>query len=94
MATPNYKGAPAPANSGWFSGISSLFTGQAPAYAGQGQVTQSAGFFGSAAPAYKTAPTAAAPASTADAVGGCDEPERITVLIPRELIDPDSQTEQ
>jgi hypothetical protein len=94
MATPNYKGAPVPANSGWLSGLGSLFSGQAPAYAGQVQMTQSAGFFGSAAPAYKTAPTAAASATTADAAGGCDEPERITVLIPRELIDPDTQTEQ
>lgn len=93
MATPNYKGAPVPANSGWLSGLGSLFAGQAPAYAGQGQVTQSAGFFGSGAPAYKSAPTAAASA-TADTAGGCDEPERITVLIPRELIDPSSQTEQ
>lgn len=56
-------------------------------------MTQNAGFLGSAAPAYNTAPSIAADPATAQATAdGCEEPERITVLIPRELLDPNGQT--
>lgn len=97
MASPIYKGAPSPAaHSGWLNGVTSWFTGSTPAYAGQGlSVRGSSGYFGAAMPAYKPAPMRTDGAMNApDAEPGSecpDEPERITVLIPRELIEPQQQ---
>ena len=91
MAAPIYKGAGQPtAAGGWLSGFASWFGGPAPAYAGKDQAAQgSTGFLGGATPAYKLAPSADGdPASTGANAEVCREPERITVLIPRELIDP------
>ena len=92
MANPIYKGAGQPtAAGGWLSGFSSWFGGPAPAYVGKGQAAQgSTGFLGGATPAYKLAPssTDGDPGSTGANAEVCREPERITVLIPRELIDP------
>ena len=92
MAAPIYKGAGQPtAAGGWLSGFASWFGGPAPAYVGKGQAAQgSTGFLGGATPAYKLAPssTDGDPASTGANAEVCREPERITVLIPRELIDP------
>ena len=97
MATPIYKGSAQPnANGGWLTGLGSWFAGSAPAYAGRGQYAPaSSGYFGGATPAYKPAPSAvdgavyAPDAVAAEAVTECPaEPERITVLIPRELIEP------
>ena len=92
MTAPIYQGAGQPtAAGGWLSGFASWFGGPAPAYVGKGQAAQgSTGFFGGATPAYKPAPTSAdgsafGPSATAEA---CQEPERITVLIPRELLEP------
>lgn len=96
MATPIYKGKPAAANSGWLDGVGTWVSGSTPAYAGQSQYTRPpSGFFGSVTPAYKPAPpridgaVSAPDTMTAEADSECpDEPERITVLIPRELIEP------
>jgi hypothetical protein len=92
MATPVYKGAGQPtAAGGWLSGLTSWFGGPAPAYVGKGQAAQgSTGYLGGATPAYKPAPaptdgTSTTPSATTEE---CREPERITVLIPRELIEP------
>ena len=97
MATPIYKGTGQPAaTGGWLSGLGSWFGGPAPAYVSKGQ---SSGYLGGATPAYKPAPasTAGNAATTSanadddsddDDDGECREPERITVLIPRELIEP------
>jgi hypothetical protein len=73
MATPIYKGAVQPAaNSGWLSGIGSWFGASAPAYG---------------VPAVKPAVVAATPTPTvAPAVAGTCEPDRITLVIPRDLI--------
>lgn len=98
MANPIYKGATQlNANRGWLNGLSSWFTGSVPAYAGQGQSTRGSGYFGGATPAYKPAPARtdgavyAPGAESVQASSECpDEPERITVLIPRELIEPQS----
>lgn len=100
MSTPIYKGKAQPAaDSGWLAGLGSWFGGPAPAYAGRGQATQaSSGYLGGSTPAYKPAPSPDGAVSAPDAVTtsalapddtGCPaEPERITVLIPRELIEP------
>ena len=92
MATPIYKGTGQPSTAGgWLSGLGSWFGGPAPAYVGRGQAGQgSTGYLGGGTPAYKPAPTStdgnsATSSATADE---CQEPERITVLIPRELIEP------
>jgi hypothetical protein len=81
MATPIYKGAGQPtANSGWLSGLASWFGGGS-----------STGYLGGATPVYKPAPVAAVPSPTVsadDATACSNERERITVLIPCELIDP------
>ena len=88
MTTPNYKGkAQPPANSGWFGSLGSWFSGPKPAYtAAKGQ----SGYLGGMTPAYKPAPTivegAEAPGSM-ESDAECSGPERITVLIPRELIE-------
>ncbi len=74
MATPIYKGAVQPAaNSGWLSGMGSWFGASAPAYA-------------------VPAPKPVAAVTTPTPIGGagarrraCD-PDRITLVIPRELI--------
>ena len=95
MATPIYKAHPGAANSGWLNGLGTWVTGSTPAYAGQGQYARpSSGFFGGATPAYKPAPAridgavSAPDTMTAQAGSECsEEPERITVLIPRELIE-------
>ena len=92
MATPIYKGTGQPATAGgWLSGLASWFGGPGPAYVGNGQAAQgSTGFLGGATPAYKLAPsfTDGDPATSSATADACREPERITVLIPRELIDP------
>ena len=89
MATPVYQGAGQPtAVGGWLSGLTSWFSGPAPAYVGKGQVAQgSTGYLGGATPAYKPAPTDAT-SSTPTMADVCREPERITVLIPREAFEP------
>lgn len=79
MATPNYKGTsqPVASSGGWLSGMGSWFGASAPAYA--------------PAPAAKstaTVPTASnvTTGATSD-VGVVCEPDRITLVIPRSLID-------
>jgi hypothetical protein len=88
MATPNYPGTAQPAPSGgWLSGLGSWFGGPAPVYAGAGQsASSSSGYLGGATPAYKPAPSQGGTA-TASGTPSC-EPERITLMIPRELIEP------
>ena len=92
MASPVYKGSNQPtASSGWLAGLASWFGGSAPVYAGVGQSTQgSSGFLGGATPAYKPAPAFGdGTQSVAGSAAVCPvEPERITVLIPRDLIGP------
>ena len=92
MATPVYKGAAQPtANCGWLSGLGSWFGGSPPAYAGRGQATQAgSGYLGGSAPADQqvTALTEGGTSTAAGSDAECQEPERITVLIPRELIEP------
>jgi hypothetical protein len=90
MTTPNYKGKAQPtANSGgWFGNLGSWFSGPKPAYtAAKGQ----SGYLGGMTPAYKPAPTNVDGANTPEAIEADAEcatgPERITVLIPRELIE-------
>ena len=85
MATPTYNGsAQPPANSGWLGGLGSWFGVQAPVYAGAGQpATASSGYFSGTTPAYKPAPSAQDAAASA-------QPDRITLVVPRELIDPQS----
>ena len=77
MATPNYKGTSQPAtSSGWLSGMGSWFGASAPPYA--------------SAPVKSAAPvpTASNPVTGMTSDGGvvC-EPDRITLVIPRSLID-------
>jgi hypothetical protein len=86
MATPNYKGNGQPVTAGGlFSGLGSLFGGSTPAYAGGGQPSQGVSVIGSATPAYKPAPS-----STDASPSICDDgnSEQITVVIPRELLTP------
>lgn len=89
MTTPNYKGKAQPtANSGWFGNLGSWFSGPKPAYtAAKGQ----SGYLGGMTPAYKPAPATVNGANAPEAVEADAEcstgPERITVLIPRELIE-------
>ena len=80
MATPTYSGNGQPtANSGWLGGLGSWFGVQAPAYAGAGQsATASSGYFSGTTPAYKQAPSSQSTASS--------QPERITLVVPRELV--------
>lgn len=91
MATPIYKGAQqsgAPAR----SGLGSWFGVGTPAYAGNGQPSSgSGGLFGSGAPAYVTQPSTPSTTQPADA---CAPTDQITVLIPRELLDPSSVPQQ
>src|SRR5688572_26479275 len=96
MASPIYKGvAQSNATGGWLTGLGSWFTGTPPAYAGKGRAPASSGYFGGAQPAYKPAPVRtdgavyAPDAEMAEASSECPaDAERITVLIPRELIEP------
>ena len=92
MATPIYKGAGQPVTAGgWLSGLGSWFGGPVPAYAGKGQCTQaSSGYLGGTTPVYKPAPSSTDGNTIASnaTVDECQEPERITVLIPRELLEP------
>ena len=83
MATPAYKGKGQPAaNSGWLSGFGSWFSVQAPVYAGAGQsVAGSSGYLGGSTPAYKPAPSV-----SPDDTGAAGD-ERITLVIPRELLE-------
>lgn len=84
MATPTYKGSGQPTvNGGWLGGLGSWFGVTAPAYAGVGQASAgSTGYFSGTTPTYKTSP---AP-STNDASSAA--PDRITLVVPRGLIDP------
>jgi hypothetical protein len=81
MATPTYNGSGQPTvNSGWLGGLGSWFGVQAPAYAGAGQIaTASSGYFSGTTPAYKQAP------SSQNAAPSCT-PDRITLVVPREVI--------
>lgn len=75
--TPIYKGLGQPtANSGWLSGVSRWFGGAAqPAYATK--------------PVAKPVTDQPPVAELVPSIDGCPiEPERITVLIPRELLGP------
>jgi hypothetical protein len=87
MATPTYNGSGQPAaNSGWLGGLGSWFGVATPAYAGAGQsVTGSTGYFSGTTPAYKSTST---PTPTPNAASAC--PERITLVVPRELLEPQS----
>ena len=75
MATPTYEGTGQPAaNSGWLSGVGSWLGASAPSYA--------------TAPPVKAAAVVATPTPTpATAVVTSCEPDRITLVIPRERID-------
>ena len=74
--TPAYKGTAQPtANGGWLSGLTSWFGVPTPQYAGSGQPTG-----GASSTPYKPAP--AAQSAT------CDDAERVTLVVPRELIEP------
>ena len=84
MANPIYKGTAQPVTAGLFGGLGSWFGVATPAYAGAGQSSSAtSSFFGSSTPAYKTAP---APAPAPE----CTEREQITIVIPRELVEPQS----
>ena len=88
MTTPNYKGKAQPtATSGWFGNLGSWFSGPKPAYtAAKGQ----SGYLGGMTPAYKPAPIVDG-ANTPEQIDDTECPtslERITVLIPREMIEP------
>ena len=73
MATPTYEGAGQPAaNSGWLSGVGSWLGASAPSYA--------------TAPPAKAAAVVATPTPATAVVTSC-EPDRITLVIPRERID-------
>jgi hypothetical protein len=91
MATPIYKGAGQPVTAGgWLSGLASWFGRPAPVYAGNQTAQGSTGLLGSAVPAYKPAPTSndgsvTAPSASTDSAR---EPAQITVIFPRELIEP------
>ena len=89
MAAPIYKGAGQPtAAGGWLNGLTSWFGGPAPTYVGKGQAAEGGtGFLGGASPAYKPAPSDVS-SSTPTMAELCREPERITVLIPREAFEP------
>lgn len=84
MATPAYKGkGQPPPDNGWLSGFGSWFSVQAPAYAAAGQsVASSSGYLGGSTPAYKPAPSV-----SPDDTEGSPGDERITLVIPRELIE-------
>lgn len=84
MANPIYKGNGQPvAAGGLFSGLGWLFGGSTPAYADAGQPSQAVSVIGSATPAYKPAP------SSTGASPSCESSnEQITVVIPRELLTP------
>ena len=75
MATPTYKGTGQPAaNSGWLSGMGSWFGASAPSY-------------GVPAPKPVAAVTPPTPTPTsAPAVAGTCDPDRITLVIPRDLL--------
>ena len=80
MATPTYDGTGQPiANSGWLSGVGSWFGAAAPVYA-SAPVKPAV----SASPPQATGTLGATPA--VGVVASCD-PDRITLVIPRELID-------
>ena len=73
MATPTYEGAGQPAaNSGWLSGVGSWLGASAPGYA--------------TTPPVKAAAVIAAPTPATAVVTSC-EPDRITLVIPRDRID-------
>ena len=84
MATPNYKGRGQPAgdSAGWLGS----WLGGTPSYQGAGTPASRSSAFGGAAPAYKPAPSTAAPpdgmTSAESAVCG-----PIAIVIPREVID-------
>ncbi|MCX5743007.1 MAG: hypothetical protein NT062_10975 [Proteobacteria bacterium] len=78
MATPNYKGTsqPVASSGGWLSGMGSWFGASAPAYAPAPTKTAAA------------VPTASnVTTGTTSDVGVVCEPDRITLVIPRSLID-------
>jgi hypothetical protein len=79
MATPTYNGNGQPtANSGWLGGLGSWFGVATPAYAGAAQpATSSSGYFSGTTPAYKQAPSS---------LNASKQPERITLVVPRELV--------
>ena len=83
MATPTYKGSGQPTvNGGWLGGLGSWFGVKAPAYAGSGQAANgSTGYLSGTTPTYKSA-------STSQDVASSSEPERITFVVPRGLIEP------
>jgi hypothetical protein len=83
MATPAYAGnaAQPTANGGWLGGLGSWFGISTPAYTGGGQpAASSSGYFSGTTPAYKTPAT--------QQVSPVGDPERITLVVPRELIPP------
>jgi hypothetical protein len=82
MATPVYAGNAQPtANSGWLGGLGSWFGVAAPAYAGAGQpAVSTSGYFSGTTPAYKQPAT--------QKLSSVGEGERITLVVPRELIPP------
>jgi hypothetical protein len=87
MATPTYKGNAQPVTNGLFGGLGSWFSVATPAYAGGGQSSNgSSSWFGGSTPAYKTA--SVAPQDDDDDDDECDQPEQITIVIPRELVEP------
>jgi hypothetical protein len=90
MPTPSYQGTnqPPPDTGSWLSALGSIFGfgSKTPAYAGEGQPSPtSSGFFGSATPAYASAP--AQPTSNAapayPIAPGALAPGQITIVIPR-----------
>ena len=73
MATPTYEGAGQPAaNSGWLSGVGSWLGASAPSYA--------------TTPPVRAAAVVATPTPATAVVTSC-EPDRITLVIPRDRID-------
>ena len=82
MATPTYKGTGQPVTSGggWLSGIGSWFGATPPVY-GSAATTKPV-----AAGTSVPAPSASGSATGGAVVASCDA-DRITLVIPRELID-------
>ena len=74
-----------PSGAGVLGGLGSWFGVATPAYAGEGQpISSSSGFFGGSTPAYKTR------VATTPVTQPCVDPERITIVIPRELVESQS----
>ena len=92
MATPIYAGVGQPTvNGGWLAGLGAWFGTAVPVYAGEGQpLSTSSGYLGGSTPIYKTAPSASNVGETISRVVSSpngNEPERITLVIPRELLE-------